>query len=269
MAIYLGANLLTGGGSGSSNSEQDDALDLVSLALWNGDYTEYDAITTKDDSTIYFVQGVSSNFPASSFTISQTATTKNTSISPTPTVTFSTSIVVGAVDDPQGAAVVYTYKWWVASGATGADFDIGSSLGTSQATATAVTSSSITHNSTTEGTFTVYVAVFNPDGTQLGTAQAYNPVTSTGSVTLSISSTYSGASFFWQCGGPSVSGVRAYNGSIRVGGEVDPDQGVSQSYSRSGDAHVITEICYNWSDGFGYRMYARYQDSHMSCTFVA
>jgi len=271
MAIYLGANLLTGGGSGSSSSEQEGAVDLTSLALWNGDYTDYNNIGTKDASTVYFVSGSPSNFAASGFTISQTGTAKNTTLTPIPTITFSVALTPHPVDDFQGDISGYTFKWWVPSGATGADFDIDSaSIGTSQATATAVTNPTIVHNSTTEGTFTVNVAVFDASNTQVGSAQAFTPVAASGTVTLTISSSYGGASFFWQCGGPSVSGTVAYNGSIRVGGEVDPDQAVSQSYSKTtGDAVVSTERCYNWSDGFGYRMYGRYQNSHINCSFSA
>lgn len=271
--VYLGTELLNGGGGGSS-STQEDALDLVSLAIWNGDYTDFNAITTKDTSTIYFVSGNPSSFPLSSFTISQTGTSKNTVVTPVQTVTFSTSLTNSDVVDSQGVVPSATFKWWVTGGATNADFTMSngsanSNIGTSEATATAVSDFAITHNTTTEGTFTVNVAVFNPDGTQLGSAQAYTPVVSSGSVTLSISSSYGGASFFWQCGGPSVSATVAYNESIRVGGEVDPDQSVSQSYSRTGDAVVVSEVCYGWSDGFGYRVYARALNSNVSCSFSA
>ena len=272
--VYLGAELLTGGGGGSS-STQADALDLVSLGIWNGDYTNYNAITTKDANTIYFVSGDQSAFALASFTIAQSATTKNTVATPTELINFTTTLVGSEVVDQQGAPIAgVTYKWWVTGGATSSDFAMSggsanSNIGTSQATATAVSDDSITHNSTTDGTFTVNVAVFNPDGTQLGASQAFTPVTASGTVTISISSSYSGASFYWQCGGPTVSAVLAYNQSIRVGGEVDPDQSVSQSYSRSGDAHVVSEVCYNYSDGFGYRVYARLTNSTVTCYFSA
>lgn len=271
--VYLGAELLNGGGE--SMSAQADALDLVSLGIWNGDYTNYNAITTKDANTIYFVSGDQSSFALSGFTIAQSATAKNTSTTPTVEVDFTASIVGPEVVDLQGAPFVgVTFKWWVTGGATSSDFAMSggsanSNIGTSLATATAVSDDSITHNTTTAGTFTVNVAVFNADGTQLGASQAFTPVIATDQVTISISSSYGGASFFWQCGGPTVSALLSYNQSIRVGGEVDPDQSVYQSYSRSGDAYVVSEVCNNYSDGFGYRVYARFQNSHVSCSFSA
>lgn len=264
--IYLGSELLNGGGS--SSSSQQDAIDVTSLAIWSGTYQEYQDISTPDDNTIYFVKGKQSSFAPSSFTIDQSHTG---TVQPSTALTFEVTGFTGDLDDPAGDNFGdFTYKWWVNSTTISTDdFDV-DGVGTSKATATAISDYEVTLTTTTTDDVVVNVAVFD-GSTQVGSDQAFTSVTVSSNVTLSITSSYSGASFFWQCGGPSVSGtVQGGTGSIRVGGEVDPDQSVSQSYTRtSGDATMTTEICYGWSDGFGYRMHAGYQDSTMQCYFNA
>lgn len=264
--IYLGSELLNGGGS--SSSEQLGAINVTSLAIWSGTYQEYQDITTPDANTVYFVKGKQSSFVPSSFTINQSITSN---VQPNTNITYSVTGFAGDLDNPEGDNFGdFTYKWWVNSTSIPtSDFNV-TGVGTSKATATAISNYEVVLNTSTEDTVVVNVAVF--DGTrQVGTDQAFTSVEVTANVTLSITSSYSGASFFWQCGGPSVSGtVQGGSGSIRIGGEVDPDQPVSQSYSRtSGDATMTTEICNGWSDGFGYRMHAGYQDSTMVCYFNA
>lgn len=269
--VYLGTELLNGGGS--SSSSQPGASAISSLAIWSGTYQEYHAIATPDTSTIYFVKGRPSSYnpTGTTFTKSQSATG---SISTNVPATF--TVDTSSIIDPDLQPGNLGFKWWI-SDATGSAapsaFTVptnGTGIGTSLATASIINNETITLNSSLTGLYRVNVAVF--DGTdQIGDSQTFSDVTIAGYVTLSITSSYGGATFSWQCGGPSVSGLVVQNsGSIRVGGEVDPDQGVSQSATiTSGDATYATEICYGWSDGFGFRMYAGNTDSTMSCSFSA
>jgi hypothetical protein len=265
--VYLGSELLNGGGSSDSN--QAGAGAITSLAIWSGTYQEYQAISTPDTSTIYFVKGKSTSVPATGFTISQTHT-QTTANTP---VTFSVDSVTGDPDGQPGEAS-YTYKWWItgSTGPTVSEFTTpssGTGIGTSQATATAISNSSIILSSSTSGTVTVNVAVFD-GATQVGSAQAFNAYTMSSTVVLTFNVTYSSsASWFFQCGGPTVSatvtaGTSSTNGgSIRFGGEVDPDDfsiAVTQQ-SKTGDGVIVTEICNGYSDGFGKRMYARTTDT--------
>lgn len=268
--VYLGAELLNGGGG--SPSTQPGAVAVSQLAIWSGTYQEYQAIATPDAYTIYFVKGNPSQIQATSFSITQTASGQ---LNINNDATFTVATIAG---DPasQPGNDDYQFKWWLTntSGSLSASSFIspsgGTGIGTSQANATLIENQFITANSSTTGAMTVNVAVFD-SGTQVGAAQAFTPMNYASIVTLSITSSYGGADFFWQCGGPTVSGVvNTGTGSIRIGGEVDPDQGVSQSATiTSGDATYASEICYGWSDGFGFRMYAQTSDSTMSCSFSA
>lgn len=268
--VYLGDRLLNGGGS--SPSTQPGAVAVADLAIWSGTYQEYEAISTPDVYTIYFVKGNPTAIVAENFTISQTHSGGQSINTP---ATFTVATITGDPDAQPGNDT-YQFKWWLTSNTGGfvpASFTTpsgGTGIGTSQANATLIEDQFITINDSTGGTGTVNVAVFD-GGVQVGAAQSFTPVTFVGLVTLSITSSYGGADFFWQCGGPNVSSVVAgTTGSITVGGEVDPDQGVSQSATiTSGDATYATEICYGYSDGFGYRMYAGTTDSTMSCSFSA
>ena len=263
--VYLGAELLNGGGS--SPSTQPGAVAVSQLAIWSGTYQEYEAIATPDVYTIYFVKGNPTAIIAQAFSITQT---NSSTLLVGNDATFTVATITGDPDAQPGADT-YQFKWWLTntSGSISASSFTtpsgGTGIGTSQANATLIEDQFITANSPT-----VNVAVFD-SGVQVGAAQAFTPMSFVELVTLSITSSYGGASFFWQCGGPSVSGtVTAGSGSIRVGGEVDPDQGVSQSASiTSGDATYASEVCYGWSDGFGFRMYAQTSNSTMSCSFSA
>ncbi len=268
--VYLGAELLNGGGS--SPSTQPGAVAVSQLAIWSGTYQEYEAIATPDVYTIYFVKGNPTAIVAQAFSITQT---NSTTLLIGNDVTFTVATITGDPDAQPGNDT-YQFKWWLTntSGSISASSFTtpsgGTGIGTSQANATLIEDQFITANSPTTGGMTVNVAVFD-SGVQVGAAQAFTPMSFVQLVTLSISSSYGGASFFWQCGGPSVSAsVTAGSGSIRVGGEVDPDQGVSQSASiTSGDATYVSEVCYGWGDGFGFRMYAQTSNSTMSCSFSA
>lgn len=270
--VYLGSELLNGGGSSSSG--QAGASAISSLSIWSGTYQEYQAISTPDTSTIYFVKGRPSSYNPSGTTFTKTQSHSGSHPQGV-TVTFTVDTV--SIIDPDlqpGDAV--QFKWWMTDATVDAapgNFTVptnGTGIGTSLATASFIENSSITLDGSLGGLYRVNVAAFH-DGNQIGDTQTFSDVTINVYVTLSITSSYSGASFFWQCGGPSASGsVVANSGSIRVGGEVDPDQSVSQSASiTSGDATYATEICYGFSDGFGFRMYAGNQNSTMSCSFSA
>lgn len=266
--VYLGSELLNGGGSSSSNQAGSSAIS--SLAIWSGTYQEYAAIATPDTSTIYFVKGKPSSFnpTGATFTKSQSASGNHNITAAAITFTVDRTSII----DPDLQPGNLGFKWWI-SDATGNASPSGfaeSGIGTSLATATIVDNETITLSPTASqlGLYRVNVAIF--DGTnQSGDAQTFTDVTAVTYVTLSITSSYSGASFFWQCGGPSVSGsVVSGTGSIRVGGEIDPDGYVSQSASiTSGDATYMHERCNGWGDGFGFRMYASTQNSTMTCSF--
>jgi hypothetical protein len=267
--VYLGSELLNGGSGGGSLSAQSDAVAISELAIWSGTYQEYDAISTPDDYTIYFVTGKQTAVAATGFTISQT----HTQATPNTAITFSVDSITGDADAQPGQVDADGYKWWITStGPTVSEFTTpsgGTGIGTSQATATKISNSSITLNSSTDGGITVNVVPFEGD-TQIGSPQAFNVVTISSTVVLRFNVTYtSSASWFFQCGGPTVQSTvtagtsTTDGGSIRFGGEVDPDDfgPVMQFQGKTGDERLVTEICNNWDDGFGKRMYARTTDS--------
>ena len=265
--VYLGSELLNGGGS--SSSTQAGASAISSLSIWSGTYQEYQAISTPDTSTIYFVKGKATSFNATgtTFTKSQSHTGNRAEGS---TTTFSVDIT--SIIDPDLQPGDLGFKWWISDATVNASPSAfaESGVGTSLATATIIDNETITLNNgaTDNGLYRVNVAIFDGND-QIGDSQTFTDVNAVSYVTLSITSRYSGASVYWECGGPSVSGnVVAGVGSIRVGGEIDPDGYVSQSASiTSGDATYATERCNSWSDGFGFRMYAGNQNSTMSCSF--
>ena len=136
--VYLGAELLNGGGS--SPSTQPGAVAVSQLAIWSGTYQEYEAIATPDVYTIYFVKGNPTAIIAQAFSITQT---NSSTLLVGNDATFTVATITGDPDAQPGADT-YQFKWWLTntSGSISASSFTtpsgGTGIGTSQANATLI-----------------------------------------------------------------------------------------------------------------------------------
>ena len=160
--VYLGSELLNGGGS--SSSSQAGASAISSLSIWSGTYQEYSAISTPDTSTIYFVKGKPSSIVPSgtTFTKSQSATGN---VAEGTSVTF--SVDLSSIIDPDMQPGSLGFKWWISDATSNATVSAftESGVGTSLATASIIPNDTITltTNTSQNGLYRVNVAIF--DGT--------------------------------------------------------------------------------------------------------